>query len=169
MIGVGDAVRAHAVSQEMGIRYPDGRWLLRSRTERMVISRFGDPVILLPRALVIEALLSRVPGQALALSTNLGQGACQALEDVVVLSRLAAGAGADDMPAVLASFTATRLPRTTDVVRWSHRAARITTWTARSAVATRNTAVRLLGKVAPAAALRGLGPIYDWQPPAPGR
>jgi 2-polyprenyl-6-methoxyphenol hydroxylase-like FAD-dependent oxidoreductase len=75
MIGVGDAVRAHAVSQEMGIRYPDGRWLLRSRTERMVISRFGDPVILLPRALVIEALLSRVPGQALALSTNLGQGA----------------------------------------------------------------------------------------------
>jgi 2-polyprenyl-6-methoxyphenol hydroxylase-like FAD-dependent oxidoreductase len=333
-IGVGDAVRAHAVSQEMGIRSPDGRWLLRSRTERMVISRFGDPVILLPRAQVIEALLSRVPGQALALSTevtsvmpggsaaarvatttgeldaelvvaadgigsatraalfpghpglryagfttwrlltgqaarplpmaetwgrgtvfgvmplpdgrvycyaaapaaqgarsgdelaelvrlfgswhepipgllasvapsavlrhdvaelatplpsfhhgrvallgdaahpmapNLGQGACQALEDAVVLSRLAADAGADDMPAVLASYTATRLPRTTDVVRWSHRAARMTTWTARPAVAARNTAVGLLGKLAPGAALRGLGPIYDWQPPAPGR
>jgi hypothetical protein len=36
----------------------------------MVISRFGDPVILLPRAQVIEALLSGVPGQALALSTE---------------------------------------------------------------------------------------------------
>jgi len=333
-IGVGDAVRAHAVSQEMGIRSPDGRWLLRSRTEQMVMSRFGDPVILLPRAQVIEALLSCVPGPALALSTevtsvvpggsaaarvvttageldaelvvaadgigsatraalfpghpglryagfttwrlltgqatsplpmaetwgrgtvfgvmplcdgrvycyaaapaaqgarsgdelaelvrlfgtwhepipgllaraepsavlrhdvaelatplpcfhhgrvallgdaahpmapNLGQGACQALEDAVVLSRLAAGAGTDDLPAVLASYTATRLPRTTDVVRWSHRAARMTTWTARPAVAARNTAAALLGKLAPGAALRGLGPIYDWQPPAPGR
>jgi 2-polyprenyl-6-methoxyphenol hydroxylase-like FAD-dependent oxidoreductase len=69
-IGIGNAVRAHAVSQEMGIRSPDGRWLLRSRTERMVVSRFGDPVILLPRAQVIEALLSRVPEQALALSTE---------------------------------------------------------------------------------------------------
>ena len=69
-IGVGDAVRAHAVSQEMGIRSPDGRWLLRSRTERMVTSRFGDPVILLLRAQVVEALLSRVPEGALALSTE---------------------------------------------------------------------------------------------------
>jgi len=333
-IGVGDAVRAHAVSQEMGIRSPDGRWLLRSRTERMVISRFGDPVILVPRAQVIEALLSCVPAQALALSTevtsvmpggsaaarvattageldaelvvaadgiasatraalfpghpglryagfttwrlltgqaprplpmaetwgrgtvfgvmplsdgrvycyaaasaaqgarcgdelaelvrlfgtwhepipgllasvapsavlrhdvaelatplpsfhhgrvallgdaahpmtpNLGQGACQALEDAVVLSRLAADAGTDDVPAVLAGYTATRLPRTTDVVRWSHRAARMTTWTARPAVAARNTAAALLGKLAPGAALRGLGPIYDWRPPAPDR
>jgi 2-polyprenyl-6-methoxyphenol hydroxylase-like FAD-dependent oxidoreductase len=103
------------------------------------------------------------------MAPNLGQGACQALEDAVVLSRLAADAGTDDMRAVLASYTATRLPRTTDVVRWSHRAARMTTWTARPAVAARNTAAALLGKLAPGAALRGLGPIYDWQPPAPRR
>lgn len=333
-IGVGDTVRAHAVPQEIGIRSPSGRWLLRSRTEHMVISRFGDPVILLPRAQVIEALLSRVPEQALALSTevtsvvpdgpaaarvtttageldaelvvaadgigsatraalfpdhpglryagfttwrlltgpaagpspmaetwgrgtvfgvmplsdgrvycyaaapadpgarsddelaelirlfgmwhepipgllasvappavlrhdvaelatplpsfhhgrvallgdaahpmvpNLGQGACQALEDAVVLSRLAGGAGAHDVTAALASYTATRLPRTTDVVRWSHRAASMATLTARPAVAARDAAAWLLGKLAPGAALRGLGAIYDWQPPASER
>jgi 2-polyprenyl-6-methoxyphenol hydroxylase-like FAD-dependent oxidoreductase len=30
-IGAGDELRAHAVPQEMGMRKPDGRWLLRSR------------------------------------------------------------------------------------------------------------------------------------------
>lgn len=103
------------------------------------------------------------------MAPNLGQGACQALEDAVVLSRLTADAGTGDMSAALASYTATRLPRTNDVVRWSHRAARMATWTSWPAVAARNTAAALLGKLAPGAALRGLGPIYDWQPPASGR
>ena len=35
-LGIGDAVRAHAVPQEMGIRSPGGRWLLRSSTEQTV-------------------------------------------------------------------------------------------------------------------------------------
>ncbi len=37
---------------------------------RMLVDRFGDPVILLPRTQVIDALLTRVPAQALALSTE---------------------------------------------------------------------------------------------------
>jgi 2-polyprenyl-6-methoxyphenol hydroxylase-like FAD-dependent oxidoreductase len=98
------------------------------------------------------------------MAPNLGRGACQSLEDAVVLSRLTAGAGTDEIPPVLASYTAVRLPRTTDVVRWSHRAARMTTWTSRPAVTAQNTAAGLLGKLAPSAALRGIGPIYDWQP-----
>jgi 2-polyprenyl-6-methoxyphenol hydroxylase-like FAD-dependent oxidoreductase len=61
-IGAGEAARAHTVPQEMGIRCPDGRWLLRSHGS-MRVARFGGPIILLPRAQVIDALLARVPGQ----------------------------------------------------------------------------------------------------------
>src|ERR1700728_2109448 len=70
VIGIGDAVRAHAVPQEMGIRAPGGRWLLRGNTEHMVRTRFGDPIILLPRTLLVDALLTLVPDQAIALSTE---------------------------------------------------------------------------------------------------
>jgi 2-polyprenyl-6-methoxyphenol hydroxylase-like FAD-dependent oxidoreductase len=67
---------------------------------------------------------------------------------------------------MLDRYTASRLPRTTDIVRWSRRAATMTTGGSLPAVAFRNTVIRLTGKLAPGAALRGLAPIYDWQPPA---
>jgi 2-polyprenyl-6-methoxyphenol hydroxylase-like FAD-dependent oxidoreductase len=333
-IGAGDALRALAVPQELGIRRCDGRWLMRSTTGRMISDRFGDPVILLPRAAVIDALSARVPGGVLALATevtsvepggnraarvattageldadlvvaadgigsasrsalfpghpglryagfttwrlltgpapgpvpmaeswgrgtvfgvmplsdgrvycyaaaaadpgaragdelaelirlfgrwhepipgllaitrpqdvlrhdvaelaaplpsfhrgrvallgdaahpmtpNLGQGACQALEDAAVISLLAAGTGPDAVTGMLARYTAARLPRTTDVVRWSRRAATMTTWASPPAVAFRNTLARLTGRLAPGAALRGLAAIYGWQPPAAAR
>jgi 2-polyprenyl-6-methoxyphenol hydroxylase-like FAD-dependent oxidoreductase len=353
-IGVGDMIRAHAVPQAMGMRRPDGRWLLRATTETMVADRFGDPIILLPRATLIEALLTRVPDGVLRLSTeatsvsadgtvvtsageevradlvvaadgigsavrsalwaaerprlkyagfttwrlltgpvpadagpvqmaetwgrgklfgvmplaggrvycyaaavaqpgapvpaeiadglepgsyppggrdlgeqgellrvfgtwhepitflvqlvspaavlrhdvaelatpltsfhqgrvallgdaahpmtpNLGQGACQAIEDAVVLARLAARSGNDpaSVGQALATYTAQRLPRTTRVVRWSRRMGAMSTWKAPAAVAFRDQLAAVMGKVAPAAALRGLAPIYDWRPPAP--
>ena len=103
------------------------------------------------------------------MTPNLGQGACQALEDAAVISRLAAGTEPDAVAGMLARYTAARLPRTTDVVRWSRRAATMTTWASPPAVAFRNTAMRLTGKLAPGAALRGLAPIYGWQPPAAAR
>jgi 2-polyprenyl-6-methoxyphenol hydroxylase-like FAD-dependent oxidoreductase len=333
-IGAGDALRALAVPQELGIRRCDGRWLMRSTTGRMVSDRFGDPVILLPRAAVIDALAARVPGGVLSLATevtsvefggkaaarvattageldadlvvaadgigsasrsalfpghpglryagfttwrlltgpvtgqvpmaeswgrgtvfgvmplsdgrvycyaaapaapgaragdelpelvrlfgrwhepipgllaitrpqdvlrhdvaelaaplpsfhrgraallgdaahpmtpNLGQGACQALEDAAVISWLAAGTGPDAITGMLARYTAARLPRTTDVVRWSRRAATMTTWASPPAVAFRNTVARLTSRLAPGAALRGLAAIYGWQPPAAAR
>ena len=43
---------------------------MRSTTGRMVSDRFGDPVILLPRAAVIDALAARVPGGVLSLATE---------------------------------------------------------------------------------------------------
>ncbi len=333
-IGAGDALRALAVPQELSIRRCDGRWLMRSTTGRMVSDRFGDPVILLPRAAVIDALAARVPGGVLSLATevtsvesggkaaarvattageldadlvvaadgigsasrsalfaghpglryagfttwrlltgpvtgqvpmaeswgrgivfgvmplsdgriycyaaapadpgaragdelpelvrlfgrwhepipgllaitrpqdvlrhdvaelaaplpsfhrgraallgdaahpmtpNLGQGACQALEDAAVISWLAAGTGPDAVTGMLARYTAARLPRTTDVVRWSRRAATMTTWASPPAVAFRNTVARLTGRLAPGAALGGLTAIYGWQPPAAAR
>ena len=333
-IGAGDALRALAVPQELGIRRCDGRWLMRSTSGRTVSDRFGDPVILLPRAAVIDALATRVPGGVLCLATevtsvesggkaaarvattageldadlvvaadgigsasrsalfpdhpglryagfttwrlltgpvtgqvpmaeswgrgtvfgvmpladgrvycyaaapadpgaragdelaelvrlfgrwhepipgllaitrpqdvlrhdvaelaaplpsfhrgraallgdaahpmtpNLGQGACQALEDAAVISWLAAGTGPDAVTGMLARYTAARLPRTTDVVRWSRRAATMTTWAWPPAVTFRNTVARLTGRLAPGAALRGLAAIYGWQPPAAAR
>jgi 2-polyprenyl-6-methoxyphenol hydroxylase-like FAD-dependent oxidoreductase len=353
-IGIGDVIRAHAVPQAMGMRRPDGRWLLRASTETLVADRFGDPIILLPRATLIGALLTRVPGSVLRLSTevtsvssdgivvtgagqevradlvvaadgigsavrsalwaaegprlkyagfttwrlltgpvpaaagpvpmaetwgrgkifgvmpladgrvycyaaaaaepgapvsakiadgpgpgsyppgardlgeqgellrvfrawhepiptlvqmvspagvlrhdvaelsaplrsfhqgrvallgdaahpmtpNLGQGACQAIEDAVVLARLVAGSGNGAAPVgqALAAYSAQRLPRTTQVVRWSRRMGAMSTWKAPAAVAFRDHLAAVMGKVAPAAALRGLAPIYDWRPPAP--
>jgi 2-polyprenyl-6-methoxyphenol hydroxylase-like FAD-dependent oxidoreductase len=103
------------------------------------------------------------------MTPNLGQGACQALEDAAVISRLAAGTGPDAVTGMLARYTAARLPRTTDVVRWSRRAATMTTWASPPAVAFRNTVARLTGRLAPGAALRGLAAIYGWQPPAAAR
>jgi 2-polyprenyl-6-methoxyphenol hydroxylase-like FAD-dependent oxidoreductase len=339
-MGAGTELRGLAVPQEVGIRRSDGRWLMRSTSGRMVSDRFGDPVILLPRAAVIDALAARFQGGVLSLATevtsvepggkaadggtaaarvtttagqldadlvvaadgigsatrsalfpghqglryagfatwrlitgpstgqvpmaeswgrgtvfgvmplsdgrvycyaaapaahgaragdelaelvrlfgtwhepipgllalarpqsvlrhdvaelaaslpsfhrgrvallgdaahpmtpNLGQGACQALEDAAVISRLAAGTEPDAVARMLAGYTADRLPRTTDVVRWSRRAATMTTWTSPPAVALRNTVMRLTGKLAPGAALRSLDPIFGWQPPAPAR
>ena len=126
------------------------------------------------------------------MTPNLGQGACQALEDAAVLARLTAGAvasasaspvdgvpadavtadavtadavTADAVTAALAAYTAARLPRTTDITRWSRRASTMTTWTSRPATGLRDTAVWLSGKLAPTAPLRGLARIYDWRPP----
>jgi 2-polyprenyl-6-methoxyphenol hydroxylase-like FAD-dependent oxidoreductase len=334
VFGAGDALRALAVPQELGIRRSDGRWLMRSATGHMVTDRFGDPVILVLRAAVIDALAARVPDGVLSLGTevtsvepggvapalvsttageleadlvvaadgirsatrtalfpghpglrytgfttwqllagpvsgpvpmaeswgrgavfgvnplsdgrvycyaaapaasgaragdelaelvrlfgtwhepipallaaarpqdvirrdvaelaaplpsfhrgrtvllgdaahpmtpNLGQGACQALEDAAVLTRLAAGTEPDAVPAMLGSYTAARLPRTTDVVRWSRRAGRMATRTSPPAVAMRNTLTSLAGKLAKGAALRSLTPVYGWQPPAEAR
>jgi 2-polyprenyl-6-methoxyphenol hydroxylase-like FAD-dependent oxidoreductase len=331
VIGAGNALRALAVPQELGIRRSGGGWLMRSTTGQMIADRFGDPVILVPRAAVVDALAARVPGGVVSLGTvvtsvepggnatarvsttlgeleadlvvaadgigsgtrrglfpghpglryagfttwqlltgpvtgqvlmaeswgrgtvfgvmplsdgrvycyaaapadsgtragdelaelvrlfgtwhepipallatarpqdvfrrdvaelaaplpsfhrgravllgdaahpmtpNLGQGACQALEDAAVISRLAAGTQPDQVAGLLNSYTAARRPRTTDVVRWSRRAATMTTWTSPPAITARNVLIRLTGKLAPGAALRSLTPVYDWQPPA---
>ena len=69
-IGAADSLRALAVPQELGIRRSDGRWLIRSTTGRMVADRFGDPIILLPRAAVVDALAARVPDGVLSLGTE---------------------------------------------------------------------------------------------------
>ena len=81
-------------------------------------------------------------------------------------AELAAGTEPGQVAGMLAGYIAARRPRTTDVVCWSRRAATMTTWTSPPAVALRNTATWLPGKLAPGAALRSLTPLYDWQPPA---
>ena len=69
VLGAGDEIRSLAIAQEPGIRRRDGRWLARS-SGRMVAARFGDPVVLLARAALLEALLSRVARLAMRLSVQ---------------------------------------------------------------------------------------------------
>lgn len=101
-----------------------------------------------------------------AMTPNLGQGGCQALEDAVVLAHLAAPeAGEQAVARALAAYTAQRLPRTTRVVRRSWSVGRLTTWSSRPAVALRGALFAGVDLVGPRLALRSLDGIADWRPP----
>ncbi len=90
-----------------------------------------------------------------AMTPHLGQGACQAIEDAVVLASVAPDLGA---------YTAARLRRTRMVAVGSYRASRLTGLTWRPAIALRNAAVRL---APPRLMIRQLDRIAGWTPPAP--
>jgi 2-polyprenyl-6-methoxyphenol hydroxylase-like FAD-dependent oxidoreductase len=102
------------------------------------------------------------------MTPNLGQGACQALEDAVTLARLATGASATDVPAMLSRYSSLRLPRTRMIVKRSRQAGLMTTWTSPIATGIRDALVAAIGKVAPNSMLHGVAPVFTWQPPAPG-
>ncbi|MFD0353138.1 FAD-dependent monooxygenase [Streptomyces sp. NPDC127110] len=96
-----------------------------------------------------------------AMTPHLGQGACQALEDAVVLAaELAAG---PDLAAALARYDAARRPRSQAVARAARRAGRMgQQLTGPLALAVRNTALRL----APSkATVRAVLSHADWAPP----
>ncbi|WP_432034263.1 FAD-dependent monooxygenase [Streptomyces antibioticus] len=92
-----------------------------------------------------------------AMTPNLGQGACQALEDAVVLAdRADAGDG-------LHAYDLLRRPRTQYVARRSRLVGRVAQLSSRGTVALRDGLVR----AAPADAFqKSLKPLVDWSPPA---
>jgi 2-polyprenyl-6-methoxyphenol hydroxylase-like FAD-dependent oxidoreductase len=94
-----------------------------------------------------------------AMTPHLGQGACQAIEDAVVLASVA---GPD-----LAGYTSARLPRTRMVANGSYRATRLSGMTSPAAIALRNTGIRLAGRLAPSLMLRQMDPLASWTPPVP--
>jgi 2-polyprenyl-6-methoxyphenol hydroxylase-like FAD-dependent oxidoreductase len=96
-----------------------------------------------------------------AMTPHLGQGACQAIEDAVVLASVA-GPGAEIN---LAAYTAARMRRTRMVAEGSYRASRLTGLTSRPAIALRNTGIRLAGLLGPGLMLRQLDRIAAWTPP----
>jgi 2-polyprenyl-6-methoxyphenol hydroxylase-like FAD-dependent oxidoreductase len=76
------------------------------------------------------------------MTPNMGQGACQAIEDAVVL---AARLGADSaVAAALQAYEARRLKRANDVVRQSHRIGQVAQWENHWAGEIRNTVFRVL-------------------------
>lgn len=97
-----------------------------------------------------------------AMTPDLGQGACQAIEDAVVL----AACVVPDDPAMVApalhAYTAARLPRTTAIARRSRKAGALY----HRPLPVRRAAARLMNVLPPAAVARSLSPVVDWQPPA---
>ncbi|MFJ8011317.1 FAD-dependent monooxygenase [Streptomyces sp. NPDC096339] len=97
-----------------------------------------------------------------AMTPNLGQGACQALEDAVTLA--AALAAEPTVEAALARYDAERRPRSQAVARAARRAGRMGHQLAHPLpVALRNTAMRLTPS---RAAVRMILRHHDWSPPS---
>lgn len=95
-----------------------------------------------------------------AMTSDLGQGACQALEDAVVLC--AALAAEPDVHTALARYDEQRRPRTQMITEASRRMGRMTLLDRRLAVLARNIMVRVMP---PSAGERRLAQIGDWHPP----
>ncbi|GIH60417.1 FAD-dependent monooxygenase [Microbispora siamensis] len=96
------------------------------------------------------------------MTPNLGQGACQAMEDAVVLAgRVSPGKG---LSAGLAAYSRERLARTTPIVRRSRAIGRLTRWSNPLAVALRDGAMRAAGRLGPGVALRQGDQIFVWSP-----
>ncbi|MFF3228019.1 FAD-dependent monooxygenase [Nocardia suismassiliense] len=91
-----------------------------------------------------------------AMAPNLGQGACQALEDAVTL---AATVGTRGIDAGLAEYDRLRRPRTQMIAQLSRRVGAPAHWDSTLAVALRDAALPLL----PSAFLgRSITPAYSW-------
>ena len=90
-----------------------------------------------------------------AMTPNLGQGACQALEDAVVLATSLHGHGG------LAAYDRVRRKRTQMIALRAHRIGVAAQWQSPVAVSLRNTALRLLP---PTSFIRSLAPVLDWTP-----
>jgi len=87
------------------------------------------------------------------MTPNLGQGACQALEDAVVLGNvMASGDG-------LAAYDRQRRPRTQMVARRARRIGVAGQWESPAAVHLRDAALRLLPS---SSFTRSLAPVLDW-------
>lgn len=91
------------------------------------------------------------------MTPNLGQGACQAIEDAVVLARLADGD--------LAAYTEARLRRTAEVVRRSGSICAMTKLRNPVAVALRDRGMSLATRLTPDLMLRSMDGILGWRPP----
>ncbi|MGZ9929179.1 FAD-dependent monooxygenase [Streptomyces sp. NC-S4] len=93
-----------------------------------------------------------------AMTPNLGQGGCQAVEDAAVLGHLLAGADAAAVPAALAAYSTARCARTDAIRVRARRAGRVAALGHPLAVAVRDLAVR----ATPArAANRAMAALFD--------
>ncbi|GHH50436.1 FAD-dependent monooxygenase [Streptomyces candidus] len=69
VVGLGDTVRRLAAWQGPGgVRTPGGRWLARTDSSAAV-RRFGDPLVLVHRATLVEALAARLPDRTIRTGT----------------------------------------------------------------------------------------------------
>ncbi|MFI6906498.1 FAD-dependent monooxygenase [Nonomuraea sp. NPDC050394] len=93
------------------------------------------------------------------MAPNLGQGACQAIEDAVVLAHHAGGD--------LSGYTEARLGRTTEIVRRSMAICKATKIRNPVAIGLRDLGMRVAGRFSSDLMLRAMDSVLDWRPPAP--
>ncbi|MFJ4596911.1 MULTISPECIES: FAD-dependent monooxygenase [unclassified Kitasatospora] len=93
-----------------------------------------------------------------------GQGACQAVEDAVVLA--SALTPAADPATSLPAYTAARLPRTTAIVTGSRRIGGLVALRTPAATRLRDAALTLAGLLPARTLLNRSARTYNWQPPA---
>ncbi|WP_116247470.1 FAD-dependent monooxygenase [Nocardiopsis sp. FIRDI 009] len=101
-----------------------------------------------------------------AMTPNLGQGACQAIEDAVVLAHAVGGGSA--VPAGLAAYTSARLPRASGVVRRSAGVGRMSMIGNPMARALRDNGIALTTRLLPRLFFGPLEETFGWRPPADG-
>ncbi|GAB3480234.1 FAD-dependent monooxygenase [Nocardiopsis coralliicola] len=99
-----------------------------------------------------------------AMTPSLAQGACQAVEDAVVLAHHARGSMAY-VPIAVQSYTAARLPRTAALVQRSAQLSEAVQNDSPVLTNIRDTAAQLVGKVAPWQLARYARPTGNWRPP----
>jgi 2-polyprenyl-6-methoxyphenol hydroxylase-like FAD-dependent oxidoreductase len=102
-----------------------------------------------------------------AMTPNLGQAGCQAIEDAVVLADLLAEARCEDIPRRLAAYTAIRSPHTSAVVRRSRRMGAAAQWSFPPLVLLRDIGLSVSGRMVPHAVIRIFDGVPDWAPPHP--
>ncbi|MET7451415.1 FAD-dependent monooxygenase [Streptomyces sp. NPDC005574] len=108
----------------------------------------------------VRGRLALLGDAAHAMTPNLGQGACQALEDAVTLAHCLDGT--QDVAAALHSYDLLRRPRTQAVTRRSARLGAIGQLSWPPAVLLRDVAARLTPT---RATLRSMTPVLGWTPP----
>ena len=94
-----------------------------------------------------------------AMTPNLGQGACQAMEDAATLAAVLDRE--TSIPDALARYDRLRRPRTQRIVRQSRQMGAIGQWESRPAIVVRN---MLLPLIPSSFAIRSLAPVVNWPP-----
>ncbi|SPL92101.1 monooxygenase (secreted protein) [[Actinomadura] parvosata subsp. kistnae] len=98
-----------------------------------------------------------------AMTPNLGQGACQAIEDGVVLAHHASAAASDGG---LAAYSAARGERTAKIVQRSWTLCRMSKLRHPLAVGLRDFGVSAAARLSPDLMLRSMDEVLGWRPPA---
>jgi 2-polyprenyl-6-methoxyphenol hydroxylase-like FAD-dependent oxidoreductase len=109
-----------------------------------------------------QGRVALVGDAAHAMTPNLGQGACQAIEDAIVLAHLA---GERDG---LAAYTAARLERTSKIVRRSMTICRLTKVGNPVAAWLRDFGMSTAARLSPDLMLRSMDEVLGWRPPGQG-
>ncbi|ONI81087.1 hypothetical protein ALI144C_21285 [Actinosynnema sp. ALI-1.44] len=95
-----------------------------------------------------------------AMTPNMGQGACQALEDAVTLGVVARS---NDLTSALVRYDSLRLRRTQSIVRRSRQVGRVGLTTSAVVAAARD---RMMKLVPASAMVRSFSQMYNWSPPS---